>query len=91
MEDNDVFDKLLIFAKCSLKELSLIAKEVPVVVKVNPRIKVTTSHHSEPVFFNSFDSMDSLKKQSNYFFKYLNHIFLTIKILFSDDLIRSFD
>ena len=71
MEDNDVFDELLIFAKSSLKELSLIAKEVPVVVKVNPRIKVTTSHHSEPVFFNSFDNMDSLKKQSNYFFKIL--------------------
>ena len=67
MVENDVFDELLMFAKSSLRELSLIAKEVPVVVKVNPRIKITTSHHSEPVFFNSFDSIDSLKKQSNYF------------------------
>ena len=67
MVENDVFDELLIFSKNSLRELSLIAKEVPVVVKVNPRIKITTSHHSEPVFFNSFDSIDSLKKQSNFF------------------------
>ena len=67
MVENDVFDELLIFSKNSLRELSLIAKKVPVVVKVNPRIKITTSHHSEPVFFNSFDSIDSLKKQSNYF------------------------
>jgi hypothetical protein len=67
VEDNDVFDELLITAKNSDKELSLIAIGVPVVVKVNPRIKITTLDHSEPVFFNSFKSIDSLKNQSKYF------------------------
>jgi hypothetical protein len=67
MENIDVSDELLTIAKNSGKELSLIAMGVPVVVKVNPRIKITTLDHSEPVFFNSFNSIDSLKKQSNYF------------------------
>ncbi len=72
VEDNvvdDVFDELLTISKNNRKELSLTAMELPFALIVNTRIKITTSEHSEPVFYNSFKSIYSLKMQS----KWLNH------------------